>query len=98
MSEAQVPTAAEVATALNKPVAVVVPALAAELDDQAARCVVTPYSAALRAALVRRVSRHIEMANIPLGAQVGEFGVMYAGGADREITRLEAPHRKLSIG
>lgn len=93
-----VPTVEEVAEELNKPVAVVGPALLAELDDQAARCVTNPYNDALRAALVRRVSRHLEMKNIPLGVQVQEFGAMYVGGNDREIARLEAPHRRMAIG
>lgn len=94
----QVPTAAEVATALNKPVASVGPALLAEQDDQAARCVTTPYNDALRAALVRRVSRHLEMQNIPLGVQAQEFGALYVGGNDREIARLEAPYRRVVVG
>ncbi|GAA4698287.1 hypothetical protein [Nocardioides nanhaiensis] len=77
----------------------VVDALAAETADQSTRCRVTPYNESLRAALMRRVHRHMEMKNLPIGiAQNDEFGGVRVGSTDPEVRRLEAPYRRLVIG
>lgn len=70
----------------------------AEVADQASRCRVDPYNAALGAALIRRVSRAIAMRNLPLAVLQDDAGATRLGSADPEVRRLEAPYRRLVIG
>lgn len=70
----------------------------AEVADQASRCRVDPYNAALGAALIRRVSRAIAMRNLPLAVLQDDVGATRLGSADPEVRRLEAPYRRLVIG
>lgn len=61
----------------------------------------SPYPADLAEALCRRVQRLLNMRALPLGYQssASEFGTITTRvGADPEIRRLEAPHRKLVVG
>lgn len=95
---ATVPTAGEVATILGKIPADVDDVYPAEVADQAARCRTVPYNDALAGALVRRVSRHLAMKNLPLGVVVDETGSTRIGTNDPEVRRLEAPYRKTSVG
>lgn len=70
----------------------------AEVTDQAARCRVEPYNDALAAALVRRVLRALNMANLPLGLIQDETGATRVGTTDPEVRRLEGPYRKVVVG
>ncbi|HYH31089.1 MAG TPA: hypothetical protein VD903_11940 [Pseudonocardia sp.] len=75
-------------------------ALAAEQDDQLARCVVPAvYPPALRHALFRRVQRNLALRNMPLGlTSPDDDGARERiPGWDAEIRRFEAPHRKLVV-
>lgn len=75
--------------------------IAAEQAAQARRCRIDLYSDDLKEALKRRVARNIAARNIP----VAQF-TSFEGGStslslsrnDAEITRLEAPYRKLTVG
>lgn len=80
-------------------------ALKAERAAQAAICRVPAddavWPADLTEALKRRVARNLAMKNIPLGVQsaMSEAAVSTIRvGSDPEIRRLEAPHRKHTIG
>jgi len=81
-------------------------ALKAEKAGQARRCRVPADSedwpADLVEALCRRVAANLANRGLPLGvsAQMSEMSVQTTrvGGLDREVRRLEAPHRKVVIG
>lgn len=80
-------------------------ALLAEKAAQAARCTVpvdgAEWPADLAEALCRRVHRNLVMRGLPLGLSttMSEATVSVTRiGMDNEITRLEAPHRKLVVG
>jgi hypothetical protein len=53
-------------------------------------------------ALFRRVQHNLALRNLPLGVQtsMSEGGVATSrvGGTDAEVRRLEAPHRKVTVG
>jgi hypothetical protein len=73
--------------------------LAAEVELQAASCIVEPYSVALRQAVLRRVARHVAARGLPLGLTGdSEFGPVRLPTYDVEIERLEAPSRVLPVG
>lgn len=80
-------------------------ALAAEAAAQTAACRVPDSGAAwpadLAEALCRRVAVNLAVRGLPLGLQstVTEtaIGISRVGGGDREVDRLEAPYRRLSI-
>lgn len=78
--------------------------LAAETLAQAHACTIPgeagdQYPADLAKALCRRVSRALNMRYKPLGYEPGlEGGLSWISARDSEITRLEAPFRKLVIG
>lgn len=93
-----VPTVAEVADVLKEDVAAIESAYDAELVDQASRCRVEPYTAALASALVRRVGRSVEMQNLPLGVLSDELGSTRIGSTDPEVRRLESPYRRAVVG
>jgi len=76
-------------------------ALAAEQAAQAAVCVLDPYTADLREALLRRVARNLAARKVP----VAQFTSFEGGGtsfrvpqSDPEIARLEGPHRRRLVG
>lgn len=93
------PTAQQVADYLAVPVTdEVTSAYAAEVNDQANRCRVDPYTDALGEALCRRVAHNLAMRGIPLGVQFDEAGGTRISSVDPEVRRLEAPYRKLSVG
>jgi hypothetical protein len=80
-------------------------ALLAEKAAQAARCVVPAddavWPADLAEALCRRVHRNLVMRALPLGLSttMSEATVSVTKvGFDAEITRFEAPHRRMVIG
>lgn len=91
------PTVEEVAAELGRVPATIQDAYDAEVSDQARRCRVTTYNAALAAALVRRVQRSMAMRNLPLGVTLDENAVR-VGSIDPEVRRLEGPYRKVVIG
>lgn len=93
-----VPTASEVAASLGRTAAEIQSHYDAEVADQASRCRVEPYSHALAAALVRRISRSLAMRNLPLGVLQDETGATRVGSTDPEVRRLEAPYRKVVVG
>lgn len=95
---ATVPTLAEVASRLGKPEAVVSGALSAEVEDQATRCRVVPYTDALAEAIYRRVARNLALRNVPLGVQMNDVGGVRIGSQDPEVRRLEGPYRKVVVG
>lgn len=76
-------------------------ALAAERRAQADRCNIDDYTEALREALYRRVARNLAARAVP----VASFS-SFEGGAtstrvpmrDAEISRLEAPYMRLTVG
>lgn len=76
--------------------------LAAELEDQQARCEIDAvYPVALRMALLRRVARGIAVRPLLLGLARGESesGLMArVPQLDAEIRRLETPYLRLVIG
>lgn len=92
------PTVDEVAAALGKAAADIQGAYDAEIADQARRCRVDPYNAALVAALVRRVQRAMAMRNLPLGVLQDDTGSTRVGSTDPEVRRLEGPYRKGVVG
>ncbi len=92
-----VPTVEEVAARLNKAASAIVGAYDAEVSDQARRCSVDPYNAALAQALVRRVQRSLAMQNLPLGVTLDENAVR-VGSTDPEVRRLEGPYRRYAVG
>lgn len=92
------PLVDDVAIALGKPTEAIQDVYDAEVADQASRCRVDPYNAALAAALVRRVSRSLAMRNLPLGVLQDETGATRVGSVDPEVRRLEAPYRKVVVG
>lgn len=101
MSDDTVPTLPEVKEYLGvsgSADAEVISALAAETAAQQSRCRVTPYSADLREALMRRVARNLAMRNVPLGVQMSEVGGTFVGSVDPEVRRLEAPRRRMPVG
>lgn len=79
---------------------------AAEKAAQARRCRVpaddAEWPADLAEALCRRVAANLANRSLPLGLQssITEVGAAFArtGGGDREVTRLEAPYRRLVVG
>lgn len=80
-------------------------ALLVEKAAQAARCIVPAddavWSADLAEALKRRVHRNLVMRALPLGLSttMSEATVSVTKiGIDVEVTRLEAPYRKLLVG
>lgn len=76
-------------------------ALDAEAAAQRARCRVSAvYPADLRQALLRRVQRNLAMRRLPLAVLQGdaETGNGVLPGRDPEVRRLEAPHRKRTVG
>lgn len=93
-----VPTASEVAASLGRTAEAIQDLYDAEVADQASRCRVEPYTPALAAALVRRVSRSLAMRNLPLGVLQDETGATRVGSTDPEVRRLEAPHCKVVVG
>lgn len=93
-----VPLVEDVAAQLGKTAEAIQDVYDAEVSDQARRCRVEPYNAALAAALVRRVSRSLAMRNLPLGVLQDDTGATRVGSTDPEVRRLEAPYRKVVIG
>lgn len=82
-------------------------ALSAETAAQARACRVpsdpdAQWPADLVEALCRRVAVNLANRTLPLGVQqaVSELNAsqVRVGGLDREVRRLEAPHRKLVVG
>jgi hypothetical protein len=76
-------------------------ALAAEAAAQRARLRPSAvFGSDLREALLRRVQRNLAMRRLPLATPQGdaEGGAAFIPRTDPEIRRLEAPHRKLSVG
>ncbi len=73
--------------------------LAAEAAAQARVCRVDEanYPADLAEALCRRVAANLARRSLPLGIQDAELGGTRVG-ADPEVRRLEAPHRRLVVG
>lgn len=77
-------------------------ALAAEAAAQRSVCRVRAvYPDDLREALLRRVARNLAMRSLPLAvlqgdAEGGSSSIL--PGRDPEVRRLEAPHRKLTVG
>lgn len=92
------PTVLAVAAALDRTVDAILDVYQAEIADQARRCRVDPYTAALAAALVRRVSRSLAFKNLPLAVIQDEAGATRLGPSDPEVRRLEAPYRKVVLG
>jgi hypothetical protein len=78
--------------------------LAAEQAAQAARCRVPADDAAwpadLAEALKRRVARNLALRSLPLAELQGdaEIGVFTPRVVDSEVRRLEAPHRRITVG
>lgn len=95
---ALVPSVEDVATELGKTVESIQDAYDTEVADQARRCRVDPYNAALAGALVRRVQRSLAMRNLPLAVLQDESGATRLGPTDPEVRRLEGPYRKVAIG
>ena len=76
-------------------------ALAAETAAQAARRRVTPFTADLRQALMRRVARNLAARSITVAtfsAFEGGSTVVRVPAMDVEIQRFEAPYPKLPVG
>lgn len=76
-------------------------ALDAEAAAQRAVCRIgAVYSADLREALLRRVARNLAMRQLPLSVLQGdaELGGGVLPGRDPEVRRLEAPHRRWTVG
>lgn len=77
-------------------------ALAAEAAAQRARCrVAAVYPDDLREALLRRVLRNLALRSLPLATVPGDgegSAPMPVPHTDPEVRRLEAPHRKLTVG
>lgn len=76
-------------------------ALAAEIAAQARVCRVgAGYPADLRQALLRRVQRNLALRALPLAVLQGdaETGSTILPGRDPEVRRLEAPHRRVTVG
>ena len=56
------------------------------------------YTEDLRAALYRRVARHLVLKYKPLGYEMGaDGGLSYISSHDSEIRRLEAPYRVMPV-
>lgn len=101
------PTAAEVAAYLGESSYTedqLTAALAAESAAQAARCRVpaadAEWPADLAEALMRRVATNLARRNLPLAVLQGdaETGATILPGSDPEVRRLEAPHRRVTVG
>jgi hypothetical protein len=79
-------------------------ALAAEKAAQAARCRVpaddATWPADLTEALKRRVARNLALRAVPLAQFQGdqEIGTFTPRIVDSEVRRLEAPHRRITVG
>lgn len=77
-------------------------ALDAEAAAQRAVCrVPAAFPADLREALLRRSARNLAMRQLPLAMVQGDAeagGATLLPGRDPEVRRLEAPHRKLTVG
>lgn len=76
-------------------------ALNAEAAAQRSVCRVgAVYPDDLRQALLRRVQRNLALRSLPLAVLQGdaEGGSTVLPGRDPEVRRLEAPHRKLTLG
>jgi hypothetical protein len=102
---ATVPTLADVKTYLGNGAtrwsdAELTDTLNGEIDAQAAVCRTANYTASLRQALLRRVSRALAMKGLPLAMTQGDgdAGPTSVPGRDPEIRRLEAPYRRLTVG
>ena len=100
-----IPTVAEVRAYLAPTTAsdtAIADALAVERDDQREWCRIDPYTQALRAALFRRVAKHLAVQKVPT-AQVTSFGQGATAGPalalalDAEIERLERSRRRPGI-
>lgn len=80
-------------------------AYAAEKAAQAQLCTVPAddglWPADLAEALKRRVAVNLTVRGLPLGIQASiteaAVGIARVGGTDREVQRLEAPHRTIAI-
>jgi len=75
--------------------------LLAEQSAQADRCIIDPYTPALREALLRRISRNLAARAVPIAI----FNSFEGGSSsfripkvDAEIARFEAPYQKMVIG
>lgn len=81
-------------------------ALIAEKAAQSRRCRVpiddAPWPADLAEALYRRIASNLANRALPLGVSTTLSDMNAAttrvGGLDREVRRLEAPYRKVSVG
>lgn len=79
-------------------------AYAAEKAAQAARCRVPAdadaWPADLGQALKRRVARNLALRGLPIAVlqSDAEGGPTVLPGSDPEVRRLEAPHRRLTVG
>lgn len=92
-----VPDLYTVSYRMGREAADIADAYSAEVADQASRCRVNPYNAALAEALHRRVARSMAMRNVPLGVVMDENGGTRIGAVDPEVRRLEGPYRRLAI-
>jgi hypothetical protein len=75
--------------------------LAQESAAQRARCrIPAAYPADLRGALLRRCQRALALRHLPLAVKETADGEssMVVPGNDPEVRRLEAPHRKVTVG
>lgn len=70
----------------------------AATDEQAARCVVDPYTSALGEALLRRAAAILAARGAPLGVNdLGQFGSTPLMRWDPKVDTLEADHLKGSF-
>jgi len=95
---AAAPTVADLLAYMNDPpidTADAQEALDAALDQQAAVCVVDPYTASLRYAAMRRAEGLLTARSAPLGqVDMGAFGAMPLIRFDAKVEQLEADYRK----
>jgi hypothetical protein len=69
-------------------------ALDAALDEQAALCDTSRYTASLHQAALRRTARKLTARGAPLGTMdLGEFGTMILPRYDADIAQAEAAYR-----
>lgn len=75
---------------------------AATADGTDVSLTLTPDLSDLTEALCRRVAHNLALRNLPLGVQASVTEAAIAqtrvGGTDAEVSRLEAPFRKLAVG
>jgi acyl-CoA reductase-like NAD-dependent aldehyde dehydrogenase len=79
----------------------IVDALAAERAAQAARCRVEPFTQDLRQALLRRVARNLAARRVPVASMTSFDGGQTSTRVPRvdpEVSRLEAPYRRMTVG